>query len=136
MNTDEELMRILNETKVIAVIGCSRDSEKAANQVPKYLKNNGYRIIPINPFADEILGERVYKSLSEIDHPVDLVLVFRPSHEVVELIEEAVTLKPKVVWMQLGIRNEKAAEIARKNGIDVVMDKCMMIEHKRLISAC
>ncbi len=133
VNGDDELRKILGETRNIAVVGCSRDPAKAAHQVPKYLKKHGYRIIPVNPYADEILGEKVYKSLSEIDQPVDLVEVFRPSHEVLEVVKEAIILKPKVVWMQLGIENEKAAELAEMNGIKVVMDRCMRVEHKRLI---
>ena len=133
VNDDDELRKILGETEIIAVVGCSRDPAKAAHKVPKYLKNHGYRIIPVNPLANEILGEKVYKSLSEINQPVDLVEIFRPSHKVLEVIREAIILKPEVVWMQLGIKNEKAAELAELNGIKVVMDRCMKVEHKRLI---
>lgn len=134
MIDDKEIIKILKESKTIAVVGCSRDPEKDAHKVPKYLKEQGYRIIPVNPFANEILGEKVYKTLSEIKEPVDVVDIFRPSDEVLGVVKEAIKLKPKVIWMQLGIRNEEAAKLAEQNGIKVVMNSCMMIEHKRLIT--
>jgi predicted CoA-binding protein len=131
MISDFEVKRILIETKVIAVVGCSRNPEKDAHIVPKYLKEHGYRIIPVNPFADEVLGYKSYESLSEIDEPVDVVEVFRPSDEVLEVVKEAIKLKPKAIWMQLGIINEEAAALAKENGIKVIMNRCMMTEHKR-----
>ena len=133
MYTDEKLKRILTESKTIAVVGCSRDPEKPAHTVPKYMKEQGYKIIPINPFADQILEEKVHKSLSEINEPVDIVNIFRPSEQCLEVVKEAVNLKPKVIWMQLGIKNEEAEQLAEKNGIEVIMDKCFYIEHKNLI---
>ena len=133
MSPDEKLKRILEENNIIAVVGCSRDPKKAAHTVPKYMKEQGYKIIPVNPFADQILEEKVYKSLSEINEPVDIVNIFRPSEQCLEVVKEAVNLKPKVIWMQLGIKNEEAAQIAEKNGIEVIMDKCFFIEHKNLI---
>jgi len=132
MYTDEKLKRILQENKTIAVVGCSRDPQKAAHTVPKYMKEQGYKIIPVNPFADQILEEKVHKSLSEINKPIDIVNIFRPSEQCL-VVKEAVNLKPKVIWMQLGIRNEEAAQLAEKNGIEVIMDKCFFIEHKNLI---
>jgi predicted CoA-binding protein len=131
MISDFEVKRILIETKVIAVVGCSRNPEKDAHIVPKYLKEHGYRIIPVNPFADEVLGHKSYESLSKIDEPVDVVEVFRPSDEVLEVVKEAIKLKPKAIWMQLGIINEEAAALAKENGIKVIMNRCMMTEHKR-----
>ena len=133
MDSDEELMKVLKESKTIAVVGCSRDPEKEAHRIPKYLKEHGYRIIPVNPFADKILGERVYKRLSDIKEPVDVIDVFRPSEECLDVVKEAIKIKPKVIWMQLGIKNKEAAELAKKNGIKVVMDRCMMVEHRRMI---
>ena len=133
MGSDDELIRILKESKIIAVVGCSRDPEKEAHRIPKYLKEHGYRIIPVNPFADKILGERVYKRLSDIKEPVDVIDVFRPSEECLDVVKEAIKIKPKVIWMQLGIKNKEAAELAKKNGIKVVMDRCMMVEHRRMI---
>lgn len=132
MINDDKLMKILKEYNSIAVVGCSRDPKKAAYKVPKYLKEHGYEIIPVNPYADEILEEKVYKTLSEIEVPVDIIDIFRPSEECLEVVREAIKLKPKVIWMQLGIINMEAAKLAEKYGIKVIMDKCILIEHKRL----
>jgi len=133
VNEDIKIREILQKFKTIAVVGCSRDPEKEAHKVPKYLKEHGYKIIPVNPSAEEILGEKVYKTLSEIKEPIDIVDVFRPSEECLDVAKEAVKINPKVIWMQLGIKNEEAAKLAEKNGIKVIMDRCIMIEHKRLI---
>ncbi|MEM2911878.1 MAG: CoA-binding protein [Candidatus Bathyarchaeia archaeon] len=135
---------ILEKYRIVAVVGLSKDPSKDSYRVSEYLKRHNFRIVPINPFADEILGEKSYKSL--LDLPLDLqknleiVDVFRPSQEVLPIVEQAVKLrkmhgKPHVIWMQLGIVNEKAAQIARQAGITVVMNKCMMLEHKRLFKA-
>jgi len=123
-------------SKTIAVVGLSRSEEKAAFQVPFYLKSVGYKIIPVNPNAagQVILGEKVYSSLSEIPVKIDLVEVFRPSEDVPEIAEEVLKLKikPKFFWMQVGIENNEAKQLLEKNGVEVVMNKCMMVEHKRL----
>jgi predicted CoA-binding protein len=132
MLTDKELKEILRSSKTIAVVGCSRDPEKDAYKVPKYLKEKGYKIIPVNPFAEEILGEKVYKNLSEIKEEVDIVDIFRPSEECLGIVKEAIKLKPKVIWMQLGIENKEAEKLAKENKIKVVMNKCIMREHQRL----
>ena len=134
VNEDIKIREILQKFKTIAVVGCSRDPEKDAHKVPKYLKEHGYKIIPVNQSAEEILGERAYKTLSETKEPVDIVDVFRPSEECLDVVKEAVKINPKVIWMQLGIKNEEAAKLAEKNGIKVIMDRCIMIEHKRLIN--
>jgi len=127
--------------KVIAVVGLSKEPEKDSHRVSAYLKQHGYRIIPVNPFADEVLGEKSYPSLleipSEIQKTIEIVDIFRPAKDVPPIVEQAVKLKqtygkPFVVWMQLGIVNEKAAEAARRAGLIVVMDKCLMVEHHRL----
>ncbi|MFQ5815830.1 MAG: CoA-binding protein [Candidatus Hydrothermarchaeaceae archaeon] len=129
------------DLRVIAVVGCSRDETKDAHLIPKYLKEHGYRIIPVNPFADEILGVKCYPSLLEmpgdLKRMVDVVDVFRPSKDVPSIVDQAVALRkeygtPKVIWMQLGIVNEEAAGKARDAGIAVIMDRCMKIEHMRL----
>ncbi|OGD53158.1 hypothetical protein A3K80_04475 [Candidatus Bathyarchaeota archaeon RBG_13_38_9] len=133
MYTDEKLKRILEENKTIAVVGCSRDRQKAAHTVPKYMKEQGYKIMPVNPFANQILEEKVHKSLSEIKEPIDIVNIFRPSEQCLEVVKEAVNLKPKVIWMQLGIENKDAAQVAEKHGIEVIMDRCILLEHKNLI---
>jgi predicted CoA-binding protein len=135
------MKEILAKYKTVAVVGLSRDPSKDSYRVAEYLKNHGYHIVPVNPTAEEILGERSYKSLldmpAEVQKSLEIVDVFRPSGEVMPIVEQAVQLKkmygvPFVVWMQLGIINEEAAEKARKAGLRVVMDKCMMQQHKRI----
>jgi predicted CoA-binding protein len=138
--SQNEIKEILTKYKTVAVVGLSREPGKDSHRVSAYLKNHGFRIIPVNPFADEILGEKSYKSLldipPEIQKTVEIVDIFRTSEDVPPIVEQAIKLKaaygkPYVVWMQLGIVNEQAAEAAEKAGLIVVMDKCMMIEHKR-----
>ena len=139
--TDDLIKDILTKCKTVAVVGLSRDPGKASYQVPEYLKNHGYKIIPINPFVDSILGEKSYKTLLdmpvEIQKTIEIVDIFRPSEDVSPIMEQVIELKrdlgvPHVVWMQLGIVNEKAAQIAREAGVIIVMDHCMMKEHKRV----
>lgn len=133
MNEDEKIKEILKKSNTIAVVGCSRDPEKDAHKVPKYLKEHGYKIIPVNPSAEEILGEKACKTLSDIKEQIDIIDIFRPSEECLQVVKEAIRLKPRAIWMQLGIENIEAAKLAEKAGIDIIMDKCIMIEHKRLI---
>ena len=133
----EEIESVLESYRTVAVVGLSRDPDKASYRVARYLQSVGYRIIPVNPFADEILGEKCYKSLLEVPDTIDIVDIFRPSEDVPAIVDEAITIKnrvgsPKVIWMQLGIVNEEAAKRAREAGFTVVMDRCMMIAHKRL----
>ncbi|MCE7744178.1 MAG: CoA-binding protein [Candidatus Heimdallarchaeota archaeon] len=132
MSITPEIVKILEKSKIIAVVGASRNPSKAAHSIPKYLKEHGYTIIPVNPLAETILEEKVYSRLSEIPVQVDIVDIFRPSEDTPKIVEEAVKLKPELIWLQLGIVNEKAKEIAEKNGIPFVMDKCLKIEHMRL----
>lgn len=132
MSITPEIIKILEKSKTIAVVGASRNPSKAAHSIPKYLKEHGYTIIPVNPKAETILEEKVYPSLAEIPVQVDIVDIFRPSEDTPKVVEEAVKLKPKLIWLQLGIVNDKAKEIAEKHGIAFVMDKCMKIEHMRL----
>jgi hypothetical protein len=135
------IKEILEKYKVIAVVGLSKEPGKDSHRVSAYLKQHGYRIIPVNPFADEVLGEKSYPSLldipSEIQKTIEIVDIFRPAKDVPPIVEQAVELKQKngkpfVVWMQLGIVNEQAAEAGRRAGLIVVMDKCLMVEHDRL----
>ena len=135
------IREILANYKTVAVVGLSRDPSKPSYLVGAYLKKHGFHIVPINPSADEILGEKSYKSLldmpTEIQKTIEIVDIFRPPEEVPPVVEQAIQLKkmygrPRVVWMQLGIVNEQAAASARKAGLTVVMDKCMMQEHNRL----
>lgn len=130
-HTDEQIRDILSLKKV-AVIGMSKSSFKAAHFVPKYLADNGYDITPINPSTDEILGKKCYGSISEIDEAIEIVDIFRPSDQVLPFVKEAIKKKPKVIWLQEGIHNSEAEELARKEGIKVVFNRCMLAEHQRL----
>jgi len=133
----EEIRSILEKYKTIAVVGLSWNPAKESYKVAKYLKTKGYRIIPINPFAEVILGEECYKSLVDVPETIEIVIIFRSAKEVSPIVDQAIELKkklgnPRVIWMQLGIVNEKAARRARNAGLTVVMDRCTMAEHKRL----
>ena len=130
-HSDEEIQKILSLKKV-AVVGMSKNSSKAAHYVPKYLSDNGYDITPVNPTTDEILGKKSYSSVSEIDGEIDIIDVFRPSEQVLPVIEEAIKKKPKVIWLQEGIHNPEAEELAKNAGIEVVFNRCMLAEHQRL----
>lgn len=130
-HSDDEIKDIFS-LKNVAVVGMSKNPEKAAHYVPKYLSEQGYNIMPINPTTTEILNKKSYQNLSEIDQPIDIVDVFRPSEQVLPIVEEAIKMKPKVIWLQQGIHNEEAEELARKKGIRVVFNRCMLAEHQRL----
>ncbi len=130
-HSDEQIRDILSLKKVV-VIGMSKHSSKAAHSVPKYLSDNGYDITPVNPTAEEILGKKCYDSISEIDEEIEIVDIFRPSEQVLPFVQEAIKKKPKVIWLQEGIHNSEAEELARKDGIKVVYNRCMLAEHKRL----
>jgi predicted CoA-binding protein len=130
-HTDEQIKKFY-ELKNIAVVGMSKNPEKAAHYVPKYLTERGYNIIPVNPAADEILGKKCYHELSEISERIDIVDVFRPSEQILPVINDAIKLKPKVIWLQEGIHNLEAESIAQKAGIEVVFNRCMLAEHQRL----
>lgn len=132
MDDIEKIGRILKENHVIAVVGLSANWYRPSFFAAKYLQDHGYRIIPVNPTYDEILGEKCYPSLLEIPEPVDVVQVFRKPEDVPPIVEQAVKIGAKVVWMQLGVINEKAAKIAEDAGLVVVMNRCMKIEHARL----
>jgi len=130
-HTDEQIKKFY-ELKNIAVVGMSKNPEKAAHYVPKYLTDRGYNIIPVNPTADEILGKKCYPELSAIPDNVDIVDIFRPSEQVLTVINEAIKLKPKVIWLQEGIHNLEAESLAQKASIEVVFNRCMLAEHQRL----
>ena len=129
--TDEEIKQVFS-LKRVAVIGMSTHSAKAAHFVPKYLSEQGFDITPINPNAEEILGKKSYQNISSLEHPVDIVDIFRPSEDVLPFVEDAIKKKPKVIWLQEGIHNSEAEELARNNGIMVIFNRCMLAEHKRL----
>lgn len=126
------LRRILNENRTIAAVGLSANWYRPSFFAAKYLQEHGYRVIPVNPRYEEILGERCYASLSEIPEPVDVVQLFQRSDKVQPFVDEAIKMGAKVVWMQIGIVNQQAAEKALAAGLEVVMDRCMKIEHGRL----
>jgi len=131
VHTDEEIKKFY-ELRNIAVVGMSKNPEKAAHYVPKYLVEKGYNIIPVNPTANEILGKKSYSELSDIPERVDIVDVFRPSDQALPVIDEAIKLNPKVIWLQEGIHNAEAESLAQKAGIEVVFNRCMLAEHRRL----
>jgi hypothetical protein len=129
--SDNEIKEIYS-LKNVAVIGISKNQEKAAHYVPKYLAENGYNIIPINPSANEILNKKCYPSINDVDESIDIVDVFRPSDQVLPFVKDAIKKKPKVIWLQEGIHNTEAEELARKEGITIVFNRCMLAEHQRL----
>jgi predicted CoA-binding protein len=131
---------ILEKFKTIAIVGLSSNPTKDSYMVAEYLKSRNYHVIPVNPFADEILGKKSYKSLldlpEDLKKKVEIVNIFRPAHEVPPIVNQAIHLrtkheKPRVIWMQLGIVNEKAEKCATEAGFTVVMDKCIKNEHLR-----
>jgi len=133
--SDPEIRDLLSIYKTMAVVGCSRNPGKDAHRIPSYMKHQGYRIIPDNPFAEEILGEKSYPSLLDIpgEVRVEFVNIFRPSRDVPPIVDQAIERGAKVVWMQLGIQNEAAASKARKAGLTVVQNRCLKIEYQRLL---
>jgi predicted CoA-binding protein len=129
------LRKILQSARTIAVVGMSANPEKESHTVPAYLLERGYRIIPVNPHASEILGRKSYARLSEVPKPVDVVLVFRPSEDVPPIVDDAIRIGAKAVWMQLGISHKAAAQAARAAGLDVVMDRCIRTTHRDLFAS-
>lgn len=124
---------ILEKVKVIAVVGLSRRESRPGYYVPAYMHAAGYRIIPVNPYLDEEFGEKAYPDLLSIPEPVDMVVIFRRSEDVPPVVDEAIEIGAKVVWMQLGIVNEEAAAKARAAGLEVVQNACIKIDHQRYL---
>ena len=129
---DSDIKDILENAKTIAILGLNPKPERDSNRVARYLKDHGYGIIPVRPGQKEILGQKAYASLDDIKKNVDIVDVFRNSKQMLPHAYEAIRMQPKVFWMQLGIENQEAASLLIKAGIDVVMNKCIKIEHGRL----
>jgi predicted CoA-binding protein len=125
------IQRLLRESRTIAIVGLSTDPQRASWFVASYLKKEGYRIIPVNPKADRILGEKAYPDLASIPEPVDLVDVFRPAAECLAVARQAVAIKARALWLQLRLINLEAAELAAGSGLAVVMDRCIKMEHAR-----
>ena len=135
MDQDAVIKDLLQAVKTIAMVGLSADEEKPSNLVARYLKDKGFRVIPVNPGQESIIGERSYRSLSDIPERIDVVDVFMRADRVAAVVEEAVRLKPRAIWLQLGIVSNEAKALAEKNGIMFVMDKCIKQEHSRLLPA-
>lgn len=130
--TDAELREIL-EYGTVAVVGLSTTPGKAAHDIPAYLQRKGYRVIPVNPFADEVLGEKAYDTLGDVPEKIDIVDVFRPSDEVPEIVDAALERDDvEVVWLQQGIVHDEAGEKVEADGRRFVQDRCMKVEHRRL----
>jgi predicted CoA-binding protein len=132
VESDDRLRSIL-ESDTIAVVGCSATPGKAAHDIPKYLLDRGYEVVPVNPYADEIFGEEPYDSLAKVEEEIDVVDVFRPSEEVAGIVEEVLEREDvEVVWTQNGIRDREAGERVEESGRQYVEDRCLKVEHQRL----
>jgi len=132
MDDINTLRRILRECRVLAVVGLSADWYRPSYFAAKYMQEHGYRVIPVNPKYDTILGQRCYKSLRDIPEKVDLVDIFRKTQDVMPIAEDAIAIGARVLWQQLGVKNDAAAAKARAAGLEAVMDRCVKIEHGRL----
>jgi hypothetical protein len=132
MDDINTLRRILKESRVIAVVGLSADWYRPSYFAAKYMQEHGYRVVPVNPKYDSILGEKCYRSLRDIPDRIDLVDVFRKTADVMPIAEDAIAIRARVLWQQLGVRNEAAAAKARAAGLETVLDRCVKIEHGRL----
>lgn len=133
LTADEEIRALLSAAKTVAVIGISPKPERDSHRVAAYLKAKGYRIVPVRPAQEDILGEKAYARLDDVPDPIDIVDVFRRPEQVLPHAEEALRLKPRAFWMQEGIEHREAAERLTAAGIDVVMNRCIMREHARLL---
>ena len=133
--TDDEIRNILDTAKTVAVVGISDDPDRPSFVVANFLQKHGYKIVPVNPSLEEAFGERSVAGVRDIQEPVDVVDIFRRSEAVPPIVEDAIAIGAKVVWMQEGVVNEEAAERARAAGLQVVMDRCMRKEYGRLLIA-
>lgn len=132
MTDSAQLKQILLDSKTIAVVGLSANEMRPSYFAAKYMQDHGYKIIPVNPNYDEILGEKCYPDLLSIPDPIDMVDLFQRSERVMPFVEQAIEIQARVVWMQLGVINEDAARLASEAGLEVVMDRCVKIEYARL----
>ncbi len=132
---DSEMRKIFETAHTIASVGLSTDPEKPGHYVPEYLQSIGFRIIPVNPRITEMLGQKAYPDLLSIPEPVDVVQVFRPPQEAAAIVEQAIQIGARVVWMQIGTGDREAARKAQEAGLQVVMNRCMMVEHNRLFGS-
>lgn len=130
--TDADLKRLTTKGQTVAVVGLSPNPERDSHHVAQYLMDQGFRVIPVRPGAEEILGQKAYARLEDIPDPVDIVDVFRKAEDTPPVAESAVRIGARTLWLQLGIENEVAASIAAAGGLDVVQNRCLKIEHRRL----
>jgi uncharacterized protein len=130
---DETLKKILESARTIAMVGLSDNPSRDSHHVAEYLQHHGYRVIPVNPAVDEVLGEKAVATLNDLDQPVDLIDVFRRSDAVKEIVQSSLDISAPVIWTQLGVADEDAASLATEHGKTMIMDKCIKIEHARLI---
>ena len=127
----QTIEKILRTARTVATVGLSNDTSRPAHTVPAYLQSQGYRVIPVNPTIESALGEKAYASLSDVPEPIDVVQIFRRSDQVGPIVDEAIQVGAKAVWMQIGITDEEAAARAHAAGLDVVMNQCMRVQHIR-----
>ena len=135
MDSEEDIVEILREARTIAVVGCSPKPYRASHSVARYLMDEGYRVVPVNPAHDELLDVKTYADLAAArdgEGRIDIVDIFRAAHLVRPHVEEAVTIGTRLIWMQMGIVNEPAAKLAREAGIAVIMDECIRVRHAKL----
>lgn len=129
---DRQMKELLAKSKTIAVVGLSDKPDRDSYRVAQYMQEKGYRIIPVNPRIETVLGEKAYPDLASIPEQVDIVNVFRRSEETPGVVKDALPKKPVAIWLQLGVMNEEAAALAQSEGVPVIMDRCIKIEHNRL----
>jgi predicted CoA-binding protein len=132
---DEEVVELLKSAKTVAVVGISHKEDRDSYKVAKYLKEHGYKIIPVNPKYKEVLGEPCYPDLKSVPEKIDVVDIFRNIDAIPGIVDEAINVGAGAVWMQLGLAHNESAEKARQAGLKVVMNKCMKMEHQRLLSS-
>ncbi len=132
---EQEIVEILKNAKTIAVVGISHDENRDSHKVAKYLKEHGYKIIPVNPKYKEVLGEKCYPDLRSVPEKIDVVDIFRNIEAIPGIVDEAIEVKAGAVWMQLGLVHNEAAKKALDSGLKVVMNKCMKIEHQKLLGS-
>jgi predicted CoA-binding protein len=133
--TDNEIIEILRPPRTVAIVGISDKQDRDSSQVARYLMDQGYRIVPVNPLLETVLGLRCYPSLRAIEERIDIVDIFRRSEAVPEIVDEAIAVGAKVVWMQLGVVHEEAADKAQQAGLKVVMYRCIKRDHSRLLGS-
>lgn len=133
MLNDQEMRRVLREARVIAVVGHSDKPHRTSYQIGQYLRQAGYTVYPVNPTVDKINGQKCYASLADVPEPIDIVNVFRQSQHLAGVVEEAIAVGAKAVWAQLGVYDMKSRQIAKNAGIDIIMNQCIRVDHRRLL---